>query len=136
MADGDLLGAVLEPRRRAILRLLDEQPMPVGLLAQRFDVSRPAISQHLGVLRSGGLVAVESAEGRNRYRVVRGGVARAAAALAALAAELPGGADEDRRPELAVALLAEASAERLFDLVTTAAGLARWLGAATVDLRP
>ena len=57
MADDELLHAVLEPRRRVILRVLrDEGGLAVGRLATRFDVSRPAISQHLAKLRLAGLV--------------------------------------------------------------------------------
>jgi uncharacterized protein YndB with AHSA1/START domain len=134
MADGDLLGAVLEPRRRAILRVLADEPLPVGVLARRFDVSRPAISQHLAVLKAAGLVEAGRAEGRGQYRVRPAALAAAERALAALAAELPGG--EAEHPDLAVALLSAAPAERLFALVTTPAGLGQWLGAATVDLRP
>ena len=148
MADSDVLQAVLEPRRRAILRVLADAPLPVGRLAERFDVTRPAVSQHLAVLRAAGLVEVRAEGGRKIHGVVPGGIAAAGQALAALAAELPGAADaplhdpqpaiepETNPPELALALWAAAPAERLFELVTTPRGLARWLGRATVDLRP
>ena len=128
--------------------MLAAEPLPVGRLAERFDVTRPAISQHLAVLRAAGLVEVRAEGGRKTHRVAPGGIAAARQALAALAAELPGDAGmppEDPRPvveldpeppELALALWAPAPAERLFALVTTPAGLARWLGRATVDLRP
>jgi DNA-binding transcriptional ArsR family regulator len=48
--------AIAEPRRRAILRLVWDREVPAGEIAARFDVSRPAISQHLRVLKEAGLV--------------------------------------------------------------------------------
>ena len=52
------LKAIAEPRRRAILRLVSDTELPVGSIAVHFDISRPAISQHLSVLRGAGLVSV------------------------------------------------------------------------------
>ena len=51
--------ALADPTRRAILRLLRGQGHSVGELASNFSVSRPAISKHLRVLRSAGLVVSE-----------------------------------------------------------------------------
>jgi DNA-binding transcriptional ArsR family regulator len=64
-----VLDAVVEPRRREILRLVHKAELPAGAIAARFfDVSRPAISQHLRVLRDAGLL-VERREGTRRlYR--------------------------------------------------------------------
>jgi DNA-binding transcriptional ArsR family regulator len=59
-----------EPRRREILRLLGSGGMPAGRIAARFDVSRPAISQHLAVLKEAGLVT-EHRVGRQRMYQVR-----------------------------------------------------------------
>ncbi len=60
--------ALAEPRRRAILELVRDGELPAGDIAARFDVSRPAISQHLAVLRDAGLV-IERREGTRRlYR--------------------------------------------------------------------
>lgn len=59
------LDALGDPTRRAILALLAEGPTAVGQLAQRLPVSRPAVSQHLRVLKSAGLVA-DRAEGTRR----------------------------------------------------------------------
>lgn len=50
------LKAIAEPRRRAILRLVSDTELPVGSIAAHFDVTRPAISQHLTVLKEAGLV--------------------------------------------------------------------------------
>ena len=63
-----VLKAIAEPRRRAILRLVSESELTVGNIAVHFDVTRPAISQHLGVLKEAGLVT-ERREGTKRlYR--------------------------------------------------------------------
>src|SRR6266851_9177402 len=50
------LRAIAEPRRRRILQLVWEQELSAGEIASQFDVTRPAISQHLGVLKEAGLV--------------------------------------------------------------------------------
>jgi DNA-binding transcriptional ArsR family regulator len=59
--------ALAEPRRRDILRLVWTEELPATQIAARFgDVSRPAVSQHLGVLREADLV-VERREGTRRF---------------------------------------------------------------------
>lgn len=50
------LAALADPTRRAIVEALRDAPMPVGRLADRFPISRPAVSQHLRVLADAGLV--------------------------------------------------------------------------------
>lgn len=60
------LKAIAEPRRREILRLVRADERTAGEIAQAFDVTRPAISQHLGVLKEAGLVD-ERREGTRRY---------------------------------------------------------------------
>ncbi|MPZ70546.1 MAG: metalloregulator ArsR/SmtB family transcription factor [Actinobacteria bacterium] len=62
----DALRVVAEPRRREILRLVWDQERPAGEIADRFDVSFAAVSQHLGVLRDAGFVNVRR-DGRTRY---------------------------------------------------------------------
>jgi DNA-binding transcriptional ArsR family regulator len=52
----DLLAAVAEPNRRRLLQLLASGEQSVNTLAAHFDVTRSAISQHLGVLVDAGLV--------------------------------------------------------------------------------
>ncbi len=62
---------IAEPRRRAILRLVWDRELTAGDIAARFQVSFPAVSQHLGVLRDAGFVSVRP-EGRTRlYRADR-----------------------------------------------------------------
>jgi DNA-binding transcriptional ArsR family regulator len=68
------LDALAEPRRREILELVRAHELPAGEIAASFDVTRPAISQHLRVLRAAGLVT-ERREGTKRlYRARPDGV--------------------------------------------------------------
>ncbi|MEA2482906.1 MAG: hypothetical protein QOC55_853 [Thermoleophilaceae bacterium] len=60
------LQALAEPRRREILQLIRDRELSAGDIASGFDVSRPAISQHLGVLKEAGLVS-ERREGTRRF---------------------------------------------------------------------
>jgi DNA-binding transcriptional ArsR family regulator len=67
--------AIAEPRRREILALVAAAELSAGEIASRFAVTRPAISQHLGVLKNAGLV-VERREGTKRlYRARPEGLA-------------------------------------------------------------
>ncbi len=62
------LRAIAEPRRREILRLIQDEERAAGEIASHFEVTRPAISQHLSVLKAAGLV-IERREGTRRlYR--------------------------------------------------------------------
>lgn len=83
-----VLEAVAEPRRREILRLVRTTELPAGAIAAHFaDVSRPAISFHLRVLREAGLV-VERREGTRRlYRARPEGFAEVRAFLDGLWAD-------------------------------------------------
>lgn len=58
--------AIAEPRRRQILRLVRDDERTAGEIARAFEVTRPAISQHLRVLKEAGLVT-ERREGTRRY---------------------------------------------------------------------
>ena len=59
------LDALGDPTRRAILGRLKRGPQPVGALAKAFPISRPAISQHLKILKDARLVS-DRAEGTRR----------------------------------------------------------------------
>lgn len=59
-----------EPNRRRILDLLSSGESPVGDLVRELDLSQPAVSKHLRVLRDAGLVAVRTDAQRRMYRVV------------------------------------------------------------------
>jgi DNA-binding transcriptional ArsR family regulator len=63
------LDALGDPTRRAILELLRDGPKPVVELAGALPVSRPAVSQHLAVLKAAGLVADRPAGRRRLYAV-------------------------------------------------------------------
>ena len=65
-----LLQAIAEPRRRRILTLVRGRELTAGEIASNFEVTRPAISQHLKVLREAGLVS-ERREGTRRYYTAR-----------------------------------------------------------------
>jgi DNA-binding transcriptional ArsR family regulator len=65
------LKAFAEPRRRAILHLVRDDEMAAGEIAAHFDVTRPAISQHLGVLKEAGLVTERRDGTRRLYRADR-----------------------------------------------------------------
>jgi DNA-binding transcriptional ArsR family regulator len=62
--------ALAEPRRRDILRLVRDRPRSVNEIAEQFDVTQQAISQHLKVLKDAGLVAVR-ADGQRRLYLMR-----------------------------------------------------------------
>jgi DNA-binding transcriptional ArsR family regulator len=67
-ATDDVLRALAEPRRRAILRLGAQQERPAGQIAEAFDVTRTAISQHLTVLKNAGLLEERRDGTRRLYR--------------------------------------------------------------------
>jgi DNA-binding transcriptional ArsR family regulator len=66
-----VLDAISSPRRREILRLVWERELSAGDIASRFDVSWPAISQNLAILRKAGLVAERRESNRRFYRADR-----------------------------------------------------------------
>jgi DNA-binding transcriptional ArsR family regulator len=69
------LAALADPTRRAVFERLAARPSAVGILARDMPVSRPAVSQHLRVLKEAGLV-IESAAGTRRiYRIDPRGIA-------------------------------------------------------------
>ena len=62
------LKAIAEPRRRQILTLVRDEELSAGEIAAQFDVSRPAVSQHLAVLKEAGLVDERRNGTRRMYR--------------------------------------------------------------------
>lgn len=62
--------AIAEPRRRQILELVRDGELSAGEIAAHFDVTRPAISQHLGVLKEAGLLS-ERRNGTRRLYLAR-----------------------------------------------------------------
>ena len=63
------LDALGDPQRRAIVRELRGGPTPVGALAGRLPIGRPAVSKHLKVLEGAGLVTHRSVGTRNLYEL-------------------------------------------------------------------
>ncbi|WP_328416112.1 metalloregulator ArsR/SmtB family transcription factor [Micromonospora sp. NBC_00389] len=72
---GDGWDALGDPTRRAIVACLAERPQAVGELAEALPISRPAVSQHLKVLKDAGLVTDRAAGTRRVYRLNPAGVA-------------------------------------------------------------
>lgn len=70
----EVWGALGDRTRRSIVLLLAEGPSPVGKLADALPVSRPAVSQHLKVLKDAGLVDEEAEGTRRIYRLNETGV--------------------------------------------------------------
>jgi len=62
------LKAIAEPRRRAIMGLVRDDELSAGEIASHFDVTRPAVSQHLNVLKEAGLVSERRNGTRRLYR--------------------------------------------------------------------
>src|ERR1700730_14602525 len=65
----DVMDALGHKTRRDILALLKEAPTPVGDLAERLPISRPAVSKHLRILEDAGLVEYTAAGTRNIFRL-------------------------------------------------------------------
>ena len=74
-ATDEALRALAEPRRRAILRLVAHDELAAGEIAQAFEVTRTAVSQHLTVLRNAGLVSERRVGTRRYYRARPEGLA-------------------------------------------------------------
>ncbi len=75
------LKAMSDPTRREILRLVQNEEMPAGAIASNFPVSRPAISQHLAVLKTAGLIDERRSGAKRLYRTRVAGMAELKAFL-------------------------------------------------------
>jgi len=75
------LRAIAEPHRRQILRLVWDAELSAGEIASHFDVTRPAVSQHLNVLKEVGLVSERRNGTRRLYRANPQGLAELKAFL-------------------------------------------------------
>ena len=69
MAAGLTLQVLSDPSRQAILELLREGEQPVGELVEHLDLSQPAVSKHLRVLKEAGLVEARPAGQQRLYRI-------------------------------------------------------------------
>lgn len=65
----DTFHAIADPTRRRLLELLAERERPVNSLSEAFTMTRPAISQHLRILREAGLVAERRVGRERQYRL-------------------------------------------------------------------
>lgn len=75
------LKALAEPKRRQMLRLVLDAELPAGRIAAHFDITRPAVSQHLGVLKEAGLVEERRNGTQRLYRARPEGLAELKAFL-------------------------------------------------------
>jgi DNA-binding transcriptional ArsR family regulator len=66
----EAIRAIAEPNRRRILQLVTAKELSAGEIAAEFEITRPAVSQHLGVLREAGLVS-ERRDGTRRLYSLR-----------------------------------------------------------------
>jgi DNA-binding transcriptional ArsR family regulator len=62
----DVFQAIADPTRREIINLIAYNPLNLNSIAENFDVSRPAISQHIKILTECGLIVIKK-QGRERY---------------------------------------------------------------------
>ena len=62
----DVFQAIADPTRREIIRLIAAKAMNLNAIADHFDISRPAISQHIKILNECGIIEIEKT-GRERY---------------------------------------------------------------------
>lgn len=62
----DVFQAIADPTRRQIIELVAQEAMTLNTIAEKFDISRPAISQHIKILNECGIVEIETI-GRERY---------------------------------------------------------------------
>jgi DNA-binding transcriptional ArsR family regulator len=75
----DVFQAIADPTRREIIKLVSKEKLNLNSIAERFDISRPAISKHIRILSECGLIVVRQ-EGRERYCEARLGSLRKIAA--------------------------------------------------------
>ena len=66
----DIFQAIADPNRRQIIDLLAKEPMTLNAIAEKFHISRPAVSQHIKHLTECGVVEVEQ-KGRERHCYIR-----------------------------------------------------------------
>ena len=62
----DVFQAIADPTRRQIINMISQQSLNLNAVAEKFDVSRPAISKHIKILTECGLIVIKQ-QGRERY---------------------------------------------------------------------
>src|SRR3954469_22005088 len=106
MTNAKAFAALADPTRRAVFERLSRGPRAVGELAEDMPVSRPAVSQHLKVLKEAGLVTDRPDGARRVYQIDPQGLGQLRAwldrfwdaALAAFVAEAERNDEEDQEP--------------------------------------
>ncbi|AXT54963.1 winged helix-turn-helix transcriptional regulator [Aquimarina sp. MMG015] len=66
----DVFQAIADPVRRDIISLLAEQTLSINSIAEKFDISRPAISKHIKILEECGIISINK-KGRERYCLIQ-----------------------------------------------------------------
>lgn len=147
----DALRALAEPRRREILRLVAGIERTSGEIAAHFDVTGPAVSQHLAVLAAAGLVSVRRQGTRRLYRARPEGLTAVRAFVdefwdVALRRLVAAAEIEERRLAMATSQTADAlerevriaaRPETVFAFFTDSEKMLRWMGvSADLDPRP
>lgn len=141
-----VLRALVEPHRRRILALVRDRELPAGSIAERFRITRPAISQHLAVLKEAGLVVERRDGARRLYRAEPGALGDLrvyldefrAGRLAGLKreAESKDGRGIGERVSVERQVQVEAERETVWELLVHPNGATRWMGLeASFDLR-
>ncbi|HYV90214.1 MAG TPA: metalloregulator ArsR/SmtB family transcription factor [Chitinophagales bacterium] len=62
----DVFQAIADPTRREIINMISHQSLNLNSVAEKFDISRPAISKHIKILRECGLIVIRQ-QGRERF---------------------------------------------------------------------
>jgi DNA-binding transcriptional ArsR family regulator/uncharacterized protein YndB with AHSA1/START domain len=130
-----VLEALTSPVRREILRLIWDQELPAGEIAAAFALTKPTISQHLGVLRRSGLVSMTATGTFRRYRARQEVVQRLNGALVSdmkwtTADDLPERelSQASTKPVVVATVEVETDQETTFKAFTAAEVYSRWLG--------
>src|SRR5215470_6435504 len=84
MDEGSILTVLADPTRQEVLQLLRRKPLSVGALAMRLPVSRPAVSQHLRILKRARLVGEHRQGTRHFFSLNPAGFAEARAYIDAM----------------------------------------------------
>jgi len=66
----DVFQAIADPLRRDMIALLAKEPLTINQVAEKFDVSRPAVSKHLKILEECGIISITN-QGRERYCAIQ-----------------------------------------------------------------
>ncbi|WP_350285307.1 metalloregulator ArsR/SmtB family transcription factor [uncultured Croceitalea sp.] len=66
----DVFQAIADPVRRDIIELLAKEPLTINTIAEKFDISRPAISKHLKILKECDIITYEK-QGRERFCFIK-----------------------------------------------------------------